>query len=476
LKKIISEISTEKKEMTQEISIKLYSQNGGDVRRFPFNVPTNANGSESYQNIYSTLLKKVKQIFGTESNLQLAWKDDEGDLIIMNTDDEVKEALRQRKGDIFRIYPRLVDGTTNELVNKQPEPIPMAVGTESNPINVFIGDNVTMEQETPREEPPKKQEKESTGNGTIHIGVICDNCDQSAIQGIRYKCLICSDYDLCGECEGKRIHDEHPMVRIQNPSDRSWVPAFMASQGMNGPHHFRRHGRCSFMNGQGRGSEGHCRRRGQQANGNQPDQGQQQEQQQNVHEVPGANFLREVGQAVAAVLNGLGIDVDLDVEHNGERTKIATPKSAEKKEEQAEEKKQDAGTNVLVDQAPENIDVSNVAPASPPTENMDTTANANANDAPQGWMILDSNDAASVVTIDEPMVAIASATGPASIPTPVSIQADMSLTNDPRVAAALKYMMSMGFTNEGGWLTQLLEAKNGDIAAVLDILHPAGKP
>ena len=65
---------------------------------------------------------------------------------------------------------------------------------------------------------------------------------------------------------------------------------------------------------------------------------------------------------------------------------------------------------------------------------------------------------------------------PPSDPNPwrnVSLKHLLINCNDLQVA--LQAMTNMGFSNEGGWLTSLLEAKNGDIGKVLDILQPVKK-
>lgn len=42
---------------------------------------------------------------------------------------------------------------------------------------------------------------------------------------------------------------------------------------------------------------------------------------------------------------------------------------------------------------------------------------------------------------------------------------------DEQINSAVHAMMAMGFSNEGAWLTQLLESVEGNIPAALDIMH-----
>merc|ERR1712012_1441078 len=44
---------------------------------------------------------------------------------------------------------------------------------------------------------------------------------------------------------------------------------------------------------------------------------------------------------------------------------------------------------------------------------------------------------------------------------------------EDKVEAALKTMLAMGFSDDGGWLSSLLRAKSGDVGKVLDVIKPS---
>ena len=41
------------------------------------------------------------------------------------------------------------------------------------------------------------------------------------------------------------------------------------------------------------------------------------------------------------------------------------------------------------------------------------------------------------------------------------------------IEETVRQLRSMGFDDEGGWLTELTRAKGGDLSKVLDALHPS---
>lgn len=66
-----------------------------------------------------------------------------------------------------------------------------------------------IEEEKKQSDPQDKSEKK-------HWRVICDGCGAKPIVGIRYKCSVCKDFDLCQMCEERRGH-EHAMLKIVKP-------------------------------------------------------------------------------------------------------------------------------------------------------------------------------------------------------------------------------------------------------------------
>jgi hypothetical protein len=142
-----------------------------------------------------------------------------------------------------------------------PQPQEQARARQSDPLSPLInilenfgnsfgarcevaGDGIAslLDQIFPREQPrptassasssaPDESPKES-----VHHHIICDGCGVTPIKGLRYKCTVCPDYDLCATCEAKNEHPEtHPLLKIHAP----------VQYGHSNRHsHGHSHGRC----------------------------------------------------------------------------------------------------------------------------------------------------------------------------------------------------------------------------------------
>ncbi|XP_076451945.1 E3 ubiquitin-protein ligase MIB2-like isoform X2 [Babylonia areolata] len=57
--------------------------------------------------------------------------------------------------------------------------------------------------------------------GVRHTNIICDACQKQGVQGMRWKCSRCHDFDLCSVCYMADKHDmNHPFYRFDSPSSK----------------------------------------------------------------------------------------------------------------------------------------------------------------------------------------------------------------------------------------------------------------
>lgn len=139
-------------------------------------------------------------------------------------------------------------------------------GGEQHPLfgNLFGGPCATGDPEaatnatpTPNNATEAKEEATETKEANDHPGVVCDGCEQSPIVGLRFKCTVCPDFDLCAACEDQGFHPaSHPMIKLRPSAKETpghhpfggMPPPFAGPFGMagmmRGPGHWRgrRHG------------------------------------------------------------------------------------------------------------------------------------------------------------------------------------------------------------------------------------------
>lgn len=62
-------------------------------------------------------------------------------------------------------------------------------------------------------------EDQARRDGYVHRGVTCNSCGAMPIQGIRYRCANCVDFDLCESCESLQVHMKtHLFYKVRIPA------------------------------------------------------------------------------------------------------------------------------------------------------------------------------------------------------------------------------------------------------------------
>merc|ERR1712061_381623 len=165
------------------VSFKVTLSKGEEQETRRFQVDKEVAGSLDY------LKQKIAAIFPElrRSEPVLSWVDEDGDEVVVTSDEELQVALTALTGPVYKLKVKLGDKAED--------------GTHPG----------------------------MAGSAQVHWGVVCDGCDGPVV-GPRHKCLVCPDYDLCATCEARGLHVHHKMIRLPAPCKRVAPRCHLARQ------------------------------------------------------------------------------------------------------------------------------------------------------------------------------------------------------------------------------------------------------
>merc|ERR1712055_756434 len=499
-----------KEKMSETVSFKVFlkdSENAGndEVRRFVLDRDVSTSFTYLQEKLCAVFPQLKQKIFS------ISWTDEDGDSVTIG--------LTEMPGPLYKLV----------------------VSVKSQKI----------------EENIKKGKNDAKNENQIHAGVTCDSCEKQPIEGYRYKCVVCDDYDLCGSCEAEGRHPGHNMMRISNPEmvfpqrlfkrihkmqERAEKSRSRQGREQADPTTGGQSGRrgCSGV-GAWAGPAFDAMMRGwmgEHPTGDQENQQQSNEstthsfEHQNAHEAAfeaaqeaheqahnaaneaaaaaaaaqeaqnaafqefsgmtmtgNADYLKNVGSFVAAALDPLGIDVQVDIETpdgNRDTVKSSTRSTSSSSSSSTSFSTSQTDGQDGIGKKKKDVDEKLKKPK---MANSKPKSRQQSDD--EEWTVVE-DKSMDKKSVEIPIKIIQeektkekkvekkeerkgqiypslSDDTSATAPTP------STRSHDPKIEVALQAMMNMGFSNEGGWLTSLLEAKNGDIGKVLDILQPVKK-
>ncbi|KAK7485606.1 hypothetical protein BaRGS_00023181 [Batillaria attramentaria] len=436
------------------VNVKAFLEKNGDVkgeiRRFQVQ-PT------LFQNDTFQILKnKVAEVFSLAgTDFRMYWQDQDGDFVIFSSTPELQEAISCSSEDgLLRIYVKRTGAQEGS-------------STDQDSGATASGDST-------------KDEKEKV----FHPGVVCDGCEGS-IYGPRYKCIVCPDYDLCSTCEQKGIHPEHDKFKITHPQTGGGAGMFV-------PPHFRRWMHRLMKRCQTGQNPAGCNASAATGEGSSTDPNGSQQQGETSAE---DEYLKKVGENIASFLDPFGIDVTYEVHHGDQHNQGRFRGGGRGRGWRCGRGAwgpwmwgNAGGCGAMPRQARPAPDAACGKPSDPPTDKpsekpaaeeqrpdaeredqcpqMEETAAKSASDTP-------SKEPSPSGSTDEDWTMLTEGEVPtvgAEVPSSGAPGQEGGLYPNLQVTQSVEMMKAMGFNDDGGWLTRLLETTNGDIAQALDTL------
>ncbi len=160
----------------------------------------------SSENLKITNEEEYQQLLSLKKRISIKIEISENSKIYQN---EKKNMLEEKMDNIKKKWNNLEIGKKFEdITNQFKEKFQNLVK-----LNEVKKDDKKEEKKDKEEKKNEKKEELIT-----HYRVKCDGCKKFPIEGIRYKCTICKNFDYCEECEKKyALEHGHPLLKIRKP-------------------------------------------------------------------------------------------------------------------------------------------------------------------------------------------------------------------------------------------------------------------
>ena len=126
-------------------------------------------------------------------------------------------SIRKAEDEILSINNNFEESKIEEPDEKMKREIKEIVNNKMKNLEENITQDIFQSIKTQLSKNEQNILNEKNNNKIIHI-YKCNNCGKENIEGIRYKCTNCPDYNLCEKCESNSEHiPSHILLKIRRP-------------------------------------------------------------------------------------------------------------------------------------------------------------------------------------------------------------------------------------------------------------------